>query len=112
YRMSSDVIGATVLHGNQKIDWNSADGATFAIRDSDGANQLVLEASLGDLTLRIVYTLKPDEFWLVRRLSVSGLRDDTVERITYGCAEVAGASVRDLSLGRFDRPRVVALKSG
>jgi hypothetical protein len=65
----------------------------------------------GATKVTFVYSLKQGQFWVERRLSVTG-GDMRFDRLVYGGAEVPGGSVKELKLGKFDTPRLISSGAG
>jgi hypothetical protein len=78
-----------------------------------GTVSLTLTSVLKEASVTISYQARRGDFWLERRIQIEpripGLR---LERLTYGRFAVTPGQVKVLTLGKFDRPRLVAAAKG
>lgn len=94
--------------------WRAEDGVELGRCGSeDGVGRAKFVANVADVAITVEYLLRPDRFWIERRLRLvrpeAGLR---LDRLDYGRGAVAGAAPHILELGAFDRPRLLACGEG
>jgi hypothetical protein len=121
YRIAHDQTTAVVtVNQSAAREW-STDGNTehrFDVsygrpRDDSDDFQLRLSERLEDLTVTIVYTLRPNWFWIERQLELDANGQPfKLDRIVYGRVGVPETTSRVLELGKFDRPRLQSRGAG
>jgi hypothetical protein len=121
YNIDDDQTGVVLRIGESAPREWSADGRgkhRFEVSFGPGPDdsndfQLRFTERLEGLIVTIVYSLRPDQFWLQRRLKIdTGAQPFQIDRTKYGRLNVSGTKSRVLELGRFDRPRLQARNEG
>ena len=96
--------------------WPPAEAPTplsVEMEAKDDAARVVLTADAGLGAVRIVYELTRARFWVERHMELGDVSEGTVlDRVVYGRLSVQDAGRRELELGRFDRPALLASDDG
>jgi hypothetical protein len=121
YPIVGDQMGIVLrVNGAAPREW-LADGNTehqfdvsFGPQQADPQeHQLRLTEQLEKLSTTIVYTLRPDRFWIERRLEIDADGQPLeIDRTVYGSLKIPDATSRELEIGRFDRPRIESQGEG
>lgn len=117
YEFQNDQFGFVIVpEGGKKLEWLATldKKRPFDVKIEKGAevSKVFLTAHEDRLTITVVYTIRKDQFWLERFTKIEGKEPQVrFDKLIYGKLEVAGAKARILELGKFDRPRLVAVSN-
>ncbi len=78
------------------------------VSDASGATA-ELRHRTGGLDIGLVYQLRDSDFWIERQLTLESATELNLDSLDYGRALVPDSNPRELELGKFDRPALLAV---
>jgi hypothetical protein len=101
----------------EKIEWLAREGIRrnfdVKLENSVGESRIALTTEIAnepDL-VTLTYSLKKNQFWIERRLSIESA-EAKYDQLTYGAANIHGGKINELKLGKFDSPRIISAGKG
>lgn len=102
--------------GNAGVSWSSGAGklARVAGEETPAAVVVRLEEEIAGNKVAVEYRLRHDWFWVERHLEFEPIGDAqrALDGVVYGKLAVTDGKERVLSLGMFDKPRLVSVGEG
>ena len=101
----------------EKIEWLARKEADqkFEVKFERSGREckviLTIKSTDGSARTTLLYTLKKNQFWVERRLSVESGKAK-YDRLIYGGAEIPNGKINELKLGKFDSPRIISAGKG